>query len=904
MTAFVSVHVFTPSTSTLRSEVSRTCAIRLRPSQSTYALHLSLRDTSFLASFKPITASHVELARAPNPTIIKCDTSESSTTLVDQKKTQNDWQQKLCAGSVIEVWGNKQLCFGVVQSLYDRGVFVSLVQVTADAVILEAPTKVSLGEVVAVWPTTLIAPSADTGKQLITAVEEGYKLLRHAAPRTIDLTTVYTAMWRLPKMDPRSSLTAAEICHALFRPHPNHPPHRRAALTVATAVLLAADSIRFKRSQPGQGWRALPPSVTVSRGRCSFIDACHAILDRRRSGDHKPASPVWSREQLDILRDIEVVAASGTIARGTAATVLEALGYTPNDDGAANLLLDINYWATGKAGHRSAPELNQPTDISPIAKFNGSSGGNRRVTTLSATADTTSATTSLRDSETEWSFTPALLAEARDLRAAVRERKRAYMNAQAAPQGTRRRSLLHPPDGQEDLRVYCIDDKSSRFLDDAISIQVLQGGSVVRIMVHVADVDEVVRSGSALDEFARERGQSLYLPLKPLHMLPPAAMDAASFSSTCPTEAITVMLECDLRRDFVRNWEVFASIVPPVRRVSYDQFDTALEHGAAIAQLDNDTYSDLKHIAQVAPLLAEKLDNRRSTRKMREARRTREKSNDGSAEGDSDISDMFEDRQIASVRLLRRSDKAGVKGAGRIAKVVNYQRTSAHQAVDNILTCTGGVMRQFARENRAYLPEGRDAFLYVGRCGTAPLRRYGDLAVQRQIKCILFGRQPAGKRRMDELKTWLAKRQAAAEKTVTEHRRKALFDSFSSFCAQKRLATGAERATVRGQVRNVAVTKRGTFRIDVSLDGTGLSSTASIKDNVLEHILKSTNDDTFDGPDELPPSNTNTTSNSKTERLLHIVRKRLRPHTQVQVEIAEIDTVTFTIQACIVEVLE
>ena len=60
----------------------------------------------------------------------------------------------------------------------------------------------------------------------------------------------------------------------------------------------------------------------------------------------------------------------------------------------------------------------------------------------------------------------------------------------------------------------CIDEKSLRFLDDAVSIERLEPKSVVRVSIHVADADELTHSGSTIDRLARERGKSLHLPLK------------------------------------------------------------------------------------------------------------------------------------------------------------------------------------------------------------------------------------------------------------------------------------------------------------------------------------------------------------------------------------------------------
>lgn len=805
--------------------------------------------------------------------------------------SSDDWKAAITQNSVVEVWVHGSIHFAHVTSLYERGIIAHILDTTTAETVVKAPTKVSFGEIISVWPETLIPPSATSLGELTTAVTEATTMLKYSAPRTIDTTRMYTEMRRMPKSHPRSQRTSAQIADFLFRFRSSQTVERRSAITIATAVLVANDTMRFKRAPPGNGWRALPASVTLARGRCSFVDACNAILQTGTSlpADNPPAGFVWSREQLDILRDLEIVAASGAEARGSAASSLEALGYEPNDDGAATLLLDINYWTTGPSStqgirERIIGDIHAGRDANGLPTKTGDASSNMPVR---------EGENGRRDDK-EWTFSPQLLSEARDLRAAARDRRNAYARREGSVCGKRRRSLLFWPDGQPGLKAYCVDDKSSRFLDDAISVQVLNDGSVIRLWCHIADVDEIVRTGSALDELAKERGQSLYLPLKPLHMLPAAAMDAASFSTSLPSEAITVMVEFDVESEAVRNWEVFPSVVPPVKRINYEQYDVALERGAKAAQLKEDEFDDLRNIAWVAPLLAEKLDNRRNRRK-----RGLRQSDEGGENANNSRLDGFEERGIASVRLIKRTNKTGMRDGSRMVKVVDFQMTRSHQAVDNVLTSAGGLMRQFARENRAHLPEERDAHLYTSRCGTAPLRRYGDLATQRQVKCILFGRQPAGKRRMDELRLWLAKRQSAGEKTLADRRRAALFDSFSSFCSQKCLATGCKRAVVRGQVRSVMITKRGILRVDVALDGCRLSTTTSVGEVVYNDILK------FDRAEDVVEDDQRRSrhSESKHDAVLRKARSLLPPSTYVQVEISDVNPVAFSIQGTIVEML-
>ncbi len=75
---------------------------------------------------------------------------------------------------------------------------------------------------------------------------------------------------------------------------------------------------------------------------------------------------------------------------------------------------------------------------------------------------------------------------------------------------------------REDLRdwtIVTIDPPDARDYDDAVSIHRLDNGGR-RLGVHIADVSHFVREGAALDDDARERGNSAYFPRKVVPMLP------------------------------------------------------------------------------------------------------------------------------------------------------------------------------------------------------------------------------------------------------------------------------------------------------------------------------------------------------------------------------------------------
>ena len=79
---------------------------------------------------------------------------------------------------------------------------------------------------------------------------------------------------------------------------------------------------------------------------------------------------------------------------------------------------------------------------------------------------------------------------------------------------------------REDLRqvpLVTIDGEDARDFDDAVYCQ--QDGKAFRLMVAIADVAHYVQPGTALDDEARQRGNSVYFPDRVIPMLPPDLSD-------------------------------------------------------------------------------------------------------------------------------------------------------------------------------------------------------------------------------------------------------------------------------------------------------------------------------------------------------------------------------------------
>jgi len=132
-----------------------------------------------------------------------------------------------------------------------------------------------------------------------------------------------------------------------------------------------------------------------------------------------------------------------------------------------------------------------------------------------------------------------------------------------------RRDLTHLP-------TLTIDPIDARDFDDAISLSVNEVGHW-ELWVHIADVSAFVEEGTALDEEARERATSIYLPDRVIPMIPEVISNhVASLQPDRNRWAISVLMEWTADGVLV-HWEVHRSVIRNQLRLHYEQVDQFLK---------------------------------------------------------------------------------------------------------------------------------------------------------------------------------------------------------------------------------------------------------------------------------------------------------------------------------------
>ena len=118
--------------------------------------------------------------------------------------------------------------------------------------------------------------------------------------------------------------------------------------------------------------------------------------------------------------------------------------------------------------------------------------------------------------------------------------------------------------------IVTIDPVDARDFDDAISLQKIEKGHWL-LGVHIADVAHFVREGSKLDDEAKKRGTSVYLPGRVIPMLPETISNAlASLQQGKVRFTKTVFIEFTPDGIPVRT-EFHRSAIKVTRRFAYEQ---------------------------------------------------------------------------------------------------------------------------------------------------------------------------------------------------------------------------------------------------------------------------------------------------------------------------------------------
>ncbi|MEL6351383.1 MAG: ribonuclease R family protein [Cyanobacteria bacterium J06627_28] len=137
--------------------------------------------------------------------------------------------------------------------------------------------------------------------------------------------------------------------------------------------------------------------------------------------------------------------------------------------------------------------------------------------------------------------------------------------------GTKRVDLTH-------LKLYTVDDESTREIDDGLSCETLANGQK-KLWIHIADPTRWINLGDLLETEARKRCTTVYLPTGTIPMFPfelAAGPMSLVQGQVCHALSFGVVLAED---GSVEDYSIQPSLVKPTYRLTYEDADEMIELG-------------------------------------------------------------------------------------------------------------------------------------------------------------------------------------------------------------------------------------------------------------------------------------------------------------------------------------
>lgn len=215
--------------------------------------------------------------------------------------------------------------------------------------------------------------------------------------------------------------------------------------------------------------------------------------------------------------------------------------------------------------------------------------------------------------------------------------------------------------GREDLRelpLVTIDGADAKDFDDAVYCEPTDSGW--RLLVAIADVSHYVRPGTALDEEAQRRGNSVYFPNRVVPMLPEALSNGLC-SLNPKVDRLCMVCAMDVGPDgSVRRSGFFEAVMRSAARLTYE------EVAAVVEKRDPQERQRLNH---VTPHLDNLYEVFHALRRAREAR--------GAIDFDTTETELVFGEQ------------------GKIERIVPIERTDAHKLIEECMVSANVAAAQF-----------------------------------------------------------------------------------------------------------------------------------------------------------------------------------------------------------------
>lgn len=145
--------------------------------------------------------------------------------------------------------------------------------------------------------------------------------------------------------------------------------------------------------------------------------------------------------------------------------------------------------------------------------------------------------------------------------------------------GTGFPALSAPPVADElpraDVDAFSIDDSATTEIDDALSVTGLGSGTVT-LGIHIAAPGLAIAPGDALDQIARQRLSTVYMPGHKITMLPDEVVQAYTLEAGRDCPAVSLYVQYDETTLELRGSETRLERVPIAHNLRHDRLDALI----------------------------------------------------------------------------------------------------------------------------------------------------------------------------------------------------------------------------------------------------------------------------------------------------------------------------------------
>ncbi|MEL7334080.1 MAG: ribonuclease R family protein [Cyanobacteria bacterium J06560_2] len=317
------------------------------------------------------------------------------------------------------------------------------------------------------------------------------------------------------------------------------------------------------------------------------------------------------------------------------------------------------------------------------------------------------------------------------------------------------------------LKLYTIDDESTREIDDGLSCETLEDGRQ-KLWIHIADPTRWLSPGDLLDSEARRRCTTVYLPTGVIPMFPfelAAGPMSLVQGKVCNALSFGVVLNED---GSIADYSIQPSLVKPTYRLTYEDADEMVELGVTAE-------GELLAIASLAK-------NRLTWRKSQGAIDIQLPESSIKVDADTITIDMLDSSNardmVAEMMILTGEVAARYGEDNELPLPFRSQPQPELPPEEELIQLEAGWVRDSAirrcmTRSEMGISPARHATLGLDRyCQvTSPIRRYTDLMGHFQIKAHLQGKAlPFTPTEMPEIIASVAN--AAYEATMVERQTK------------------------------------------------------------------------------------------------------------------------------------